>query len=89
VIDKLKFEDDKLNQELEDSHRDPNRMKVALEKEINLYKRFLKQDDLSDLNRISLKIKREWALCHPLILIMQKETSKKIAELTKRVHRLE
>jgi type III secretory pathway component EscU len=57
MIDKLKIEDDKINQELEDSHGDPNRMKVALEKRINLYKRFFKQDDLSNLDRISLKIK--------------------------------
>jgi hypothetical protein len=57
MIDKLKIEDDKLNQELEESHGDPNKMKVALEMRINLYKRFLKQDDLIDLDRISLKIK--------------------------------
>ena len=57
MIDKLKIEDDKLNQELEDSHGDPNRMSMGtLEKRINLYKQFLKQDDLSDLDRISLKI---------------------------------
>ena len=32
MIDKLKIEDDKLNQELEDSHGDPNRMKVLLKR---------------------------------------------------------
>jgi hypothetical protein len=52
MIDKLKIEDDKLNQQLEDSHGDPNKMKVALEKRINLCKRFLKKDDLSDLDRL-------------------------------------
>ena len=36
MIDKLKIEDDKSNQELEDSHGDPNSKKVALEKRINL-----------------------------------------------------
>ncbi|MGH9963583.1 MAG: hypothetical protein ACRD5E_01985 [Nitrososphaeraceae archaeon] len=57
MIDKLKIEDDRSDLGLEDSHGDPNRMKVAHEKRINLYKRFLNQDDLSDLDRISLKIK--------------------------------
>jgi hypothetical protein len=38
MIDKLKIEDDELNQELEDSHGDKNRMQVALEKRIDLYK---------------------------------------------------
>ena len=88
-MDKLKMEDGKLNVELEESHGDPNKMKVALEKKINLYNCFLKGDDLSDLDRVSLENKREWALCHNLILIMGKETSKKIADLTRRVYRLE
>jgi hypothetical protein len=42
MIDKLKIEDDELNQELVDSHGDQNRMQVALEKRIDLYKRFFK-----------------------------------------------
>ncbi|MGH9975975.1 MAG: hypothetical protein ACRD8Z_09100 [Nitrososphaeraceae archaeon] len=73
MIDKLKIEDDKLNQELEDSHGDPNRIQVALEKRINLHKRFFKQDDLSNLDRTSLKIIENGALCHLLILIIKKE----------------
>jgi hypothetical protein len=46
--DKLKVEEENLNLELEESHGDPNKMKVSLEKKINLYIRFLKEDDLSD-----------------------------------------
>jgi hypothetical protein len=57
-------------------------MKVALEKKINLYKRCLKKEGLSDLDRISLENKREWASCQLLILVMGKETSKKIIDLT-------
>ena len=89
LMDKLKMEDEKLNLELEESHGDPNKMKIALERKINLYKRFLKENDLGDLDRLSLENKREWALCHHLIMIMGKETSKKMADLTRRINRLE
>jgi hypothetical protein len=89
LIHRLKVEDEKLNNELEESHRDTDKMKVALEKKINLYKRFLKKEGLRDLDRISLENKREWASCQLLILIMGKETSKKITDLTVRVYRLE
>lgn len=89
LMDELKMEDGKLNVKLEESHGDPNKMKGALEKKINLYNSFLKEDYLSDLDRLSLENKREWALCHNLILIMGKETSKKIADLTRRVYKLE
>jgi hypothetical protein len=88
-MDKLKMEDERLNLELEKSRGDPNKMKITLERKINLYKRFLKKGDLGDQDRISLENKREWALCHHLIIVMGKETSKKIADLTKRINRLE
>ena len=89
LIDKLNMEDEKLNLELKESHRDPNKMKVAFERKINLYNRFLKESDLGDLDRLSLENKREWAFCHHLIIVMGKETSKKIADLTRRINRLE
>lgn len=89
LMDKLKMEDERLNLELEKSCGDPNKMKIALERKINLYKRFLKEGDLGDLDRLSLENKREWALCHHLIIVMGKETSKKIADLTRRINRLE
>ena len=76
LMDELKMEDGKLNVKLEESHGDPNKMKAALEMKINLYNSFLKEDYLSDLDRLSLENKREWALCHNLILIMGKETRK-------------
>jgi hypothetical protein len=89
LMDKLKMEDERLNLELEKSRGDPNKMKIALERKINLTKRFLKESDLGDLDRLSLENKREWALCHHLIIVMGKETSKKIADLTRRINRLE
>ena len=89
LMDKLQVKNDKLDQELEDSHGDPIKMKVALEKKINLYKRFLKKEDLGELDRIILENKREWASCQLLILIMGQETSKRISDLSERVDRLE
>jgi hypothetical protein len=88
-MDKMKMEDEKLDLELEESHGDPNKMKVALERKINLYNRVLKESGLDDLERLRLENKREWALCHHLIITIGKETSKKIADLTGRVSRLE
>jgi hypothetical protein len=88
-MDKLKMEDERLNLELKESRGDPNKMKKALEMKINLYERFLKESDLDDLDRLSLENKREWVLCHHLIIVMGKETSKKIADLTRRINRLE
>lgn len=89
LMDKMKMEDEKLDLELEESHGDPNKMKVALERKINLYNRVLKESGLDDLERLRLENKREWALCHHLIIAIGKETSKKIADLTRRVSRLE
>jgi hypothetical protein len=64
-------------------------MKVALERKINLCNRVLKEKFLGDLDRLHLENKREWALCHHLIIAMGKDTNKKIADPTKRVSRLE
>ncbi len=89
LINKMKMEDEKLDLELKESHGDSNKMKVALERKINLYNRVLKESSLDDLERLRLENKREWALCHHLIIVIGKETSKKIADLTRRVSRLE
>lgn len=50
------MEDERLNLELEESRGDPNKMKKGLERKINLYKRFLKESDLDDLDRLSATI---------------------------------
>lgn len=73
MIDKLKLEDDKLNQELEDSHGDFDRMKLVFEKRIELYKRYLKEDNLSDMDKLTLTNKKEWMMSHLLNLIIEKE----------------
>jgi hypothetical protein len=57
-MNKLKVEDDKLNQELEESHGDFDKMKLVFEKRIELYNKFLKDDDLTNrLDRLTLENK--------------------------------
>lgn len=58
LMNKLKVEDDKLNQELEESHGDFDKMKLVFEKRIELYNKFLKDDDLTNrLDRLTLENK--------------------------------
>ena len=71
LIDKLKVEDEKLNQELKDSHGDFDKMKLVFEKRIDLYNRFLKEDDISDMDKLTLTNKKEWTMSHLLNLIME------------------
>jgi hypothetical protein len=85
----LKAEEDKLNQELEESHGNYEIMKVVFEKRIDLYNRFLKKEDLTELDRLMLENKREWNMSHLLSLIINEETTTKIRDLTKRVYQLE
>lgn len=74
LINKLKLEDDKFNQELEDSHGDFDKMKLVFEKRIDLYGRFLKDDELTDrIDRLTLDNKKEWTMSHLLNLIVEKE----------------
>jgi hypothetical protein len=89
LANKLREEEDKLNQELEESHGNYQIMKVVFEKRIDLFKRFLKQEDLTDLDRLMLENKREWNMSHLLSLIINEETTIKIRDLTKHVYRLE
>lgn len=85
----LKAEEDKLNQELEESHGDCEKMKVVFEKRIDLYKRFLKEESLTELDKLRLENKREWTMSHLLNLIIEKELRDRITSLTKRVYKLE
>jgi hypothetical protein len=89
VLDKLKAEEDRLNQELEDSHGSYEIMKVVFEKRVDLFNRFLKQENLADLDKLRLENKKEWNMSHLLSLIINEETTTKIRDLTKRVYQLE
>jgi DNA polymerase elongation subunit (family B) len=85
----LQAEEDRLDQELEDSHGEYEKMKTVFERRIQLYKRFLKKEGLTELDRLRLENKKEWAMSHLLSLIMREETTNKFSELTKRIYRLE
>jgi hypothetical protein len=89
LIDRLKVEDEKLNVELEESHGDFDKMKLVFEKRIDLYNRYLKKENLSDLDMLTLTNKKEWTMSHLLNLIIEQELRGKITDLTKRVYRLE
>jgi hypothetical protein len=71
LIDILKVEEDRLDQELEDGHGEYDKMKTVFEKRIQLYKRFLQIDSLTELDILKLSNKKEWTMSHLLSLIMQ------------------
>ncbi|MGH9982724.1 MAG: hypothetical protein ACRD8W_02060 [Nitrososphaeraceae archaeon] len=86
----MKVGEDKLNQELENTHGDYYKMKLVFEKKINLYSRILtKQEGMTELDRIRLENMKEWTMSHLLSLIMPEDTTTKFSELTKQIYRLE
>lgn len=89
LMNSMKIEEDKLDLELEESEGDYEKMKLALEKKIDLYKRFLKKDGLTELDRLRLENKKEWQMAHLLGLIEHEDMINKISDLAKRVYRLE
>jgi hypothetical protein len=89
LMERLKADDNILDQELEESQGDYNKMKVVFEKRIKLYNRYLSREGLSELDRLMLSNKKEWTMSHLLSLIMKEETVDKFSELTKRIYRLE
>ncbi len=89
LMDKLSAEEDRLDQEQEDSHGEYEKMKLVFEKKVQLYKRYLKKEGLTELDRLRLENKKEWAMSHLLSFIMHVETTNKFSELTKRIYRLE
>jgi Ethanolamine utilization protein EutJ (predicted chaperonin) len=50
LMERLQVEEDKLDQEQEDSHGEYEKMKVVFEKRVDLYKRFLKEYQISQLS---------------------------------------
>jgi hypothetical protein len=63
--------------------------KTVFERKIQLYRRFLKKEGLTELDRLRLENKKEWAMSHLLSLITHEETTNKFSELTKRTYRIE
>jgi hypothetical protein len=63
-------------------------MRLVFEKRIELYKRYLKKDSLSDIDKLTLTNKKEW-MSRLLNLVIEQELRERITDLTKRVYRLE
>ena len=63
-------------------------MKLVFEKRIELYKRYLEKDRLSDIDKLTLTNKKEW-MSRLLNLVIEQELRERITDLTKRVYRLE
>jgi hypothetical protein len=89
LMKKLRIEEDKLNLEQENSNGEFMKMKAVFEKRIQLYIKFLAEDNLTELERLTLSNKKEWQMAHLLGLIIQQENTNKFSELTKRVYNLE
>ena len=62
-------------------------MKLVFEKRIELYKRYLKKDSLSDIDKLTLTNRKEW-MSRLLNLVIEQELRERITELTKRVYTL-
>lgn len=72
MTDAFKTEENRLDQEQENSHGDLDKMQLVFQKKINLYKRYLKKKDLTELDRLRLENKREWIMSHQLALDLHK-----------------
>lgn len=89
LMDKLKAQEDKLNLELENAHGEYAKTKAVLQKRIGLYLRYSKEEEITELERLTLTNKREWNMAHLLLLITHEESLNTFSELTKRIHNLE
>jgi hypothetical protein len=89
LMNALKDEEDRLDREQENTHGVYHEMEAIFEKKIQLYKRYLRKEGLTDLDRLRLENKKEWQMSHLLRLIEHEDVVSKISELIKRVYRLE
>jgi hypothetical protein len=88
-MERLQVEEDKLDQEQEDSHGEYEKMRLVFEKRIDLYKLFLKEEGLTELDRLQIENKRQWTMSHLLSLIIHEDTTNKISSRTQRMYQLE
>jgi hypothetical protein len=65
------------------------KMKAVFEKRIQLNDRYLNEDDLTELERLTLSNSKEWQMSHLLGLIEHEDTVNKLSDLTKRIHMME
>jgi hypothetical protein len=89
LMERLQMEEDKLDQEQEDSRGEYEKMRLVFEKRIDLYKLFLKEEGLTELDRLQIENKRQWTMSYLLSLIIHEDTTNKISSLTQRMYQLE
>lgn len=82
LMDKLKEAGDRLDVEQENSFGSYEKMCTVFEKRIDLHKRFLREESLTELDRLRLESKKEWTVSHLLSLSITEETPNKISNLT-------
>jgi hypothetical protein len=85
----VRTKEDQLDLEQENSNGDYEKMKAVFQKRIQLYNRYLNEDNLTELERLMISNKREWQMTHLLGLIEHEDMTNKLSDLTKRIHRLE
>jgi hypothetical protein len=59
ITKKLQAAEDRLNQELENAHGEYEQTKAILEKKIQLYNRYQKEDDITEVERLMVSNRQE------------------------------
>jgi hypothetical protein len=76
LLKTLRAQEDRLNLEQESSNGDYIKMKIVFENRIQLYNRSLQEDNLTELERLTLSNKKEWQMSHLLGLIEHEDMTK-------------
>jgi hypothetical protein len=70
LMKRLRAGEDKQNLEQENSDGDYGKMKSVFEKRIQLYLKYLTEDDLTELERLMISNKKEWQMAHDKIYLI-------------------
>ncbi len=89
LMDSIRKETDKMDQQLEGIHGEFDKTKAVLEKKIALYSRYENSDRLTKMDRLEVQNKKNWYMAHLLGLIEHEDFTNKLGELTERVNKLE
>jgi hypothetical protein len=79
------MEEDKLNLERQDAH---GKIKAIFEKRTQLYKRYPKEDSLTELERLMLSNRQEWQMSHFLGLKEHEDITNKLSDPIQHVYQL-
>lgn len=88
LLAKLKVEEDKLDRARRRIER-IQKTKAVFERWIQLYKRYLKENGLRELDKIMLENKKQSQMRHLLGLIEHEESINRLSDLTAWIYRLE